>query len=75
MVFFFFFFCGLLLLDICAMLGVGCYVWLPRNSKKIWKICVDILFYCSRYLILLCCLYYFIVLKTKIDPLLQHVSR
>ena len=36
-------------------------------------IAIDILFYCSRYIILLWCLYYFIVLKTKIDPLLQHI--
>ena len=36
-------------------------------------IVVDILFYCNRYIILLWCLYYFIVLKAKIDPLLQHV--
>ena len=39
--------------DVCAVLGVGCYVWLPRNSKKIWKVCVDILFYCDVYIILL----------------------
>ena len=38
-------------------------------------IVVNILFYCSRYIILLWCLYYFIVLKAKIDPLLQYVSR
>ena len=38
-------------------------------------IVVDILFYCNRYIILLWCLYYFIVLKAKIDPLLQHVCR
>ena len=36
-------------------------------------IVVDILFYCSRYTILLWYLYYFIVLKTKIDSLLQHM--
>ena len=35
----------------------------------------DILFYCSGYIILLWCLYYFIVLKAKIDPLLQHVCK
>ena len=33
----------------------------------------DILFYCSKYIILLWCLYYFIVLKCKINPLLQYV--
>ena len=33
-------------------------------------IIVDILFYCSGYIILLWYLYYFIVLKAKIDPLL-----
>ena len=33
----------------------------------------DVLFYYSRYIILLWCLYYFIVLKVKIDPLLQDV--
>ena len=38
-------------------------------------IVIDILFYCSRYIILLWYLYYFIILKAKIDPLLQHVSR
>ena len=36
-------------------------------------IVVDILFYCSKYTILLWYLYYFIMLKAKIDPLLQHV--
>ena len=41
--------------------GCGC-LWL-------WWLCVmDILFYCSRYLILLWCLYYFIILKIKINP-------
>ena len=49
--------------------GSGCgWLWLLF-------IVVDILFYCSRYIILLWCLYYFIVLKVKIDPLLQDVSR
>ena len=44
--------------------GSGCgWLWLLF-------IVVDILFYCSRYIILLWCLYYFIVLKAKIDPLL-----
>ena len=38
-------------------------------------IVVDILFYYSRYIILLWCLYYFIVLKAKIDPLLQYECR
>ena len=47
--------------------GNGCeWLWLLF-------IVVDILFYCSRYIILLWRLYYFIVSKTKIDPLLQHV--
>ena len=36
-------------------------------------IVVDILFYCSRYIISLWCLYYFIVLKVKIDLLLQYI--
>ena len=36
-------------------------------------IVVDILFYCSRFIILLWCLYYFIVLKVKIDSLLLDV--
>ena len=31
------------------------------------------IFYCNGYIILLGCLYYFIVLKVKIDPLLQYV--
>ena len=48
--FFFFFFCCRLVVvvvvDVCAMLSVGCYVWLPWNFKKIWEVCVDILFYC-----------------------------
>ena len=45
--------------------------------KWLWLlfIVVDILFYCSKYIILLWCLYYFIVLKAKIDLLLQHVCR
>ena len=38
-----------------------------------WK--WDILFYCNSYIILLWYLYYFIVLKVKIDPLLQHMYR
>ena len=42
------------MVDVCAVLGVGCYVWLPINSKKIWEVCVDILFYCDIYIILLC---------------------
>ena len=43
-------------------------VWL---CVWLWWLCiVNILFYCSKYLILLWYLYYFIVLKTKIDSLL-----
>ena len=42
-----------MVVDVYAVLGVGCYVWLPRNSKKIWEVCVDILFYCDVYIILL----------------------
>ena len=34
---------------------------------------IDILFYCSGYIILLYCLYYFIVLKGKIKPLMFDV--
>ena len=47
------------------------------GCKWLWLlfIVVDILFYCSRYISLLWCLYYFIVLKSKIAPLLQHVCR
>ena len=47
------------------------------DCKWLWLlfIVVDILFYCSGYIILLWCLYYFIVLKAKIAPLLQHVCR
>ena len=49
--------------------GSGCgWLWLLF-------IVVDILFYHSRYIILLWCLYYFIMLKVKIDPLLQHMCR
>ena len=49
--------------------GSGCgWLWLLF-------IVVDILFYCSRYIILLWYLYYFIVLKAKIDLLLQYVCR
>ena len=49
--------------------GSGCgWLWLLF-------IVVDILFYCSRYIILLWYLYYFIVLKSKIDLLLQYVCR
>ena len=53
----------------CGNSGGG-YRWL-------WLlfIVVDILFYCSGYISLLWYLYYFIVLKTKITPLLQHVCR
>ena len=43
----------MVVVDVCAVLGVGCYVWVPRNSKKIWEVCVDILFYCDVYIILL----------------------
>ena len=25
---------------------VGCYVWLPRNSKKIWEVVVVVVFVC-----------------------------
>ena len=35
----------------------------------------DTLFYCDVYIILLRCLYYFIVLIAKIDQLLQHMCR
>ena len=38
-------------------------------------IVVNILFYCNRYIILLWCLYYFILLKIKINPLLQRVQK
>ena len=46
------------------------------GCKWLWLlfIVVDILFYCSGYISLLWCLYYFI-LKTKIAPLLQYVCR
>ena len=42
------------------------------GCKWLWLlfIVVDILFYCSGYISLLWCLYYFIVLKAKIAPLL-----
>ena len=45
------------------------------GCKWLWLlfIVVDILFYCSGYISLLWCLYYFIVLKAKIAPLLQHI--
>ena len=44
--------------------GGGCgWLWLLFIK-------IDILFYCSGYIILLWCLYYFIVLKAKIDPIL-----
>ena len=47
--------------------GNGCrWLWLLF-------IIINILFYCNRYIILLWCLYYFIVLKDKIDPLLLDV--
>ena len=47
------------------------------GCKWLWLlfIVVDILFYCSGYISLLWCLYYFIVLNAKITPLLQHVCR
>ena len=36
-------------------------------------IVVDILFYCNGYIILLYCLYYFIMLKAKIKPSMLDV--
>ena len=53
--------------------GNGC----GSSCRWLWLlfIVVDILFYYSRYIILLWCLYYFIVLKAKIDSLLQYVCR
>ena len=47
------------------------------GCKWLWLlfIVVDILFYCGEYIILLWCLYYFIMLKVKIAQLLQHVCR
>ena len=49
--------------------GGGCrWLWLLF-------IVVDILFYCSEFISLLWCLYYFIMLKAKIAPLLQHVYK
>ena len=49
--------------------GSGCgWLWLLF-------IVIDILFYYSKYIILLWCLYYFIVLKIQINSLLQHVSK
>ena len=53
----------------CGSSGGG-YRWL-------WLlfIAMNILFYCSGYISLLGCLYYFIVLKAKIAPLLQYVCR
>ena len=46
-----------------------------KNLFRAWLCVVDVLFYYSRYLILLRYLYYFIVLKAKIDSLLQYVCR
>ena len=34
---------------------------------------VMVVVYCSKYIILLCCLYYFIVLNAKIKPLMLSV--
>ena len=74
--FFFFFFlhcialhefdcCGVGLVDFFLCYGLWWWWWL-------WLMFIVeyILFYCSGYIILLWCLYYFIVLKAKIDPLL-----
>ena len=49
---------------------VNCWWWL-----WLWLlfIIVDILFYCNRYIILMCCLCYFIVLKVKIKPLMLGI--
>ena len=60
--------CSLAVVVDCAVCGVF-------FSSMYYFIRMDILFYCSKYIILLQCLYYFIVLKAKIDPLLQHVCR
>ena len=48
-----------------------------RGCGGLWLlfIVVNILFYYNRYIILLWYLYYFIMLKVKIDLLLQYVSR
>ena len=51
--------------------GCGCCLL----YRVYYFIVVNILFYCNGYIILLWCLYYFIVLKAKIDLLLQHVCR
>ena len=52
---------------------VDCAVCDVFFSSMYYFIRMDILFYCSKYIILLQCLYYFIVLKAKIDPLLLNI--
>ena len=58
--------------------------WLCTIAKKVKKIYIYILYYfimlvvmvfvyCSRYIILLCYFYYFIVLNAKIKPLMLDV--
>ena len=50
------------------MVVLGCVKW----WLQLLFVVVDILFYCSEYIILMCCLCYFIVLKTKIkQPILD----
>ena len=61
--------CSLAMVVDCAVCGAF------FGSSMYYFIEVDILFYCTRYIILLWYLYYFIVLKTKIDSLLQHMCR
>ena len=80
---------GLIFLGSCELIlvvvVVGCVKWwlisgyycffffLDKCGCDCCVIKVDILFYCSVYIILMCCLCYFIVLKAKIKPLMLDV--
>ena len=53
---------------------VGCVKWwLTGGSVGFCEVVVVIVVYCSGYIILLCCLCYFIVLKTKIKQLMLDI--
>ena len=52
-----------------------CGFFVCRGVVVMVDVCASgyILFYCSNYIILLCYLYYFIVLKVEINPLMIDV--
>ena len=52
-----------LVLGFCFAMGYGCYSGGDSGS-------IVVVIYCVRYIIFLCCLYYFNVLTINIKPLL-----